>query len=236
MTALGLAVWLLTVPAAADVDRDVWQRPSEVMDVLGITAGSSVADVGSGDGYFTFHLAGRVGPGGRVYAVDIARDDLEAIRRRARDEGLAHIETILGETDDPLLPEAALDVVLVVNAYHEMSEHDAMLRGIHRSLKPGGRLAIIDKVDDGGESRAAYRSRHKLPASVAREDAARNGFRFREEARGFLRPRGSGEPWYFLVFEKPAAGATSLRSGPGAPSPSLPSRPGATGNIRASGG
>src|SRR4030095_12824222 len=122
--------------------RDTWGKPQEVMDVLGIKAGSAVADVGAGEGYFTFRLAARVGPTGKVYAEDILDDRLDKIRTRATTQKLAQIETILGATDDPRLPAEQLDVVLVVNAYHEMREYDAMLRGMFRALKPGGLLGI----------------------------------------------------------------------------------------------
>src|SRR5262244_1293475 len=91
--------------------RDDWEKPQEVMDVLGIKAGTVVGDVGAGEGYFTFHLAARVGPTGKVYAEDILEDRLEKIRSRAGKESLAQIETIHGETGDPRLPPASSDVV-----------------------------------------------------------------------------------------------------------------------------
>src|SRR5215475_14811703 len=96
--------------------RDTWGKPQEVMDVLGIKAGSVVADVGAGEGYFTFRLASRVGPSGKVYAEDILDDRLEKIRERASKEKLTQIEAIHGETDDPRLPAEGSDGVLVSNA------------------------------------------------------------------------------------------------------------------------
>jgi ubiquinone/menaquinone biosynthesis C-methylase UbiE len=186
-------------------ERDAWQRPADVLDALGVGPGAAVADVGSGDGYFTFHIARRVGSTGMAIAEDIDGDDLAKVERKAEAEGLAQVRTVLGATDDPRLPEGALDAVLVVNAYHEMVEHDAMLLGMVRALKPGGRLGIIDKRDEPGESRATYRGRHSLPAAVVLEDAARSGLLFRGEEPGFRRPRRGGEDWYFLVFVKPGA-------------------------------
>ena len=183
-------------------ERDVWQRPAEVMDALGLGPGMRVADVGSGDGYFTFHLAARVGPAGKVYAVDIDDGDLKKIRRRAKAEELEQIETVLGARNDPRLPEASMDVALIVNAYHEMREYDAMLAGIFRALKPGGVFGIIEAEDEPGKSRENYYDRHRMPAEVVREDAARAGFRFLREAPGFERPEGR-KKFYFLLFEKP---------------------------------
>ncbi len=181
--------------------RDQWQRPAEVMDELGVRRGSVVADVGAGRGYFTFRLAERVGPQGTVYAEDIADDRLAEIRDRAKKEGSAQILTVLGAADDPRLPAASLDVVLVVNAYHEMKQSDAMLQGMYRALKPGGRLGVIDHEDATGKPRKTYQERHTIPEELVREDALRNGFHFLRKAPGFI--NADGAHWFFLIFEKP---------------------------------
>jgi len=183
-------------------ERDVWQRPAEVMDALGLGPGMSVADVGSGDGYFAFHLAARVGPAGKVYAVDVDDGELKKIRRRAKADGLGQIETVLGARNDPQLEAESLDVALIVNAYHEMRDYDAMLTGIFRALKPGGVLGIVEAEDEPGKRRETYYDRHRMPAEVVREDAARAGFRFVGERPGFVRPSRE-KKFYFLVFEKP---------------------------------
>lgn len=162
-----------------------------------------VADVGAGDGYFTFYLAARVGPAGKVYAVEIDNSELEEIRRRAKEEALAQVETVLGASDDPRLPAESLDVALIVNAYHEMRHYDRMLAGLYRALRSGGRLAVIEGEAEPGKPRATYYNRHRMPAEVVREDAARAGFRFLRQEPGFERPRPRKE-FYFLVFEKPA--------------------------------
>ncbi len=172
------------------------------MDALGIQAGTAVADVGSGDGYFSFHLARRVGVEGRVYAVDIDQDALDKLRRQAEKDGLAQIETIEGVKDDPRLPTESVDVVLVVNAYHEMRDYDAMLAGLYRSLRPGGRLGIIEAEDEPGKPRQTYYGRHRMPEEVVREDAERAGFVFVRSEPGFTRPRPNKE-FYFLVFTRP---------------------------------
>lgn len=214
VAAATLLLGLAAVPACGEDwrERDRWQRPAQVMDVLGVTSGAVVADVGAGDGYFTVHLARRVGPTGRVYAVELRDSELQAIRRRSRKDRLAQVETVRGEAADPRLPADALDAALVVNSYHEMTEHDAMLRGLWRSLRPGGRLGIIDKVAEPGQSREGYAARHAIPADLVRRDAERQGFRFVREAQGFNRPRRGGEAWYYLVFEKAAATSSSRTS------------------------
>lgn len=183
--------------------RDPWQRPLEVMDVLGIAVGSIVADIGSGDGYFSLHIAERVGAGGKVFAVDIEERPLAAVRREAGRRGLPQIETVLGAAHDPRLAADCCDVILVVNAYHEMRDYDAMMQAIFRALKPGGRLAIIDKEARPNLPRSSYHSGHEIAEETVREDAEHAGFRFVSKEKGFVSDRR--ENWYFLVFQKPSA-------------------------------
>jgi len=181
--------------------RDAWQRPAEVMDTLGIRAGSIVADVGAGEGYFTFHLASRVGPNGKVYAEDILDSELEKIRERAQKERLPQIETVLGTQSDPKLPQGALDAILLVLTYHEMEEYDAMLDAMVRALKPGGRMVVIDQQGEPNQPRSAYAKEHKMSKELVLQDAARHNLRFAREEKGFNNDEKSY--WFFLVFEKP---------------------------------
>jgi len=132
-------------------DRDSWQRPDQIMDALAIADGSVVADLGAGGGWFTVRLARRVGPGGRVYAEDIQRQMIESIERRVKREGFAgRVITVLGTARDPKLPERTLDAALFVDAYHEIEHPVALLRNLARSLKPGGRIGIVDFTSEGG--------------------------------------------------------------------------------------
>jgi len=182
--------------------RDVWQKPQEVMDALGIKEGSIVGDIGAGGGYFTFHLAARVGPKGRVYAEDILEDEVKKIRERAEKEGLSQIVAVHGVKDDPKLPPESLDAILIVNAYHEMREHDAMLGAILRALKPGGSLGIIDAPAKPGEPREKYFERHRIPEQFVRDDADRCGFKFVRQQPGF-NPPDNDRNYFFLIFQKP---------------------------------
>jgi predicted methyltransferase len=185
-------------------ERDAWQRPGEVMDALGIKPGSAVADIGCGAGYFTFHLAARVGPKGKVYAEDVKEGRLAEVRKRAQKEGVTNIETVSGAEDDPRLPLAGVDVVMIVDAFHEMRHYDAMLEAVFRALKPRGLLALIDGAAEPGRPRGEYYERHRMPEQTEREDAERNGFRFVRERPGFTRSDDKKE-YYFLIFEKPGA-------------------------------
>jgi ubiquinone/menaquinone biosynthesis C-methylase UbiE len=130
-------------------DREEWQQPERIMDALGIADGARVADVGAGSGWFTVRLAHRVGPNGRVYAVDIDPAWIAYLSRRIQREGLTNVETITGTRDDPNLP-AGLDAALLVNTFWQLQDPVPVLRQIAASLAPQGRLGIVDFRDDGG--------------------------------------------------------------------------------------
>ena len=108
-----------------------WQRPDQIMDSLGVADGSVVADIGAGSGWFTIRLARRVGPQGLVYAEDVQKEMINAVTRRVSREGLANVRPWLGQKNDPNLPAASIDAVLIVDAYHG-SNSVAVLR--HRAL------------------------------------------------------------------------------------------------------
>ncbi len=178
IAALALFVSLPSaIEAQQDADRDRWQRVSDVFAAMEIGDGSHAADVGAGEGYFTVRLAEHVGSGGRVYAVDIDDDVLARLRRRVESEGLVNVEVIEGSADDPHLPPASLDAVLVVNAYHEMESYDAMLAGIYRALEPGGRLVILDFApSDESTSRSTQTARHTIALDLVAQDLEHAGF------------------------------------------------------------
>jgi predicted methyltransferase len=136
-------------------DRDDWNKPDLIMDALGIADGAVVADLGAGGGWFTIRLSRRVGPNGIVYAQDIQPQMIEAINRRAQQEGVTNVRTVLGTPTDPRLP-SGLDAVLIVDAYREMDEPSrpeviqSLLRNVQRALKPQGRIGIVDFLPGSG--------------------------------------------------------------------------------------
>ena len=136
-------------------DRDQWQKPDQIMDAVGIADGSVVAELGAAGGWFTLRLARRVGPNGLVYAEDIQPQMLEFIGRRMQNENLMNVKSVLGTASDPRLPPG-LDAVIISDAYHEMDDPEdpalvvTLLRNVARSLKPQGRLGIIDWMPGGG--------------------------------------------------------------------------------------
>ena len=130
-------------------DRDQWNKPDQIMDALQIADGSFVADIGAAGGWFTVRLAHRVGQNGKVYAEDIQPLMLEAIRRRVQREGLTNVRTVLGTTKDSRLPHG-LDAILLVGTYHEMEDPVAVLKDAAESLKPQGRIGIVDYSPGAG--------------------------------------------------------------------------------------
>jgi SAM-dependent methyltransferase len=175
-------------------DREAWQKPDQVMDALHVAEGTTVADLGAGGGWFTMRLARRVGRQGRVYAVDVQRLMIEAIRRRIDREGLTtHVTTVLGEPADPKLPSNAVDAVLIVDAFHEMEDPVLLLKNVAHTLRPQGRIGIIDyREGDGGPGPDAT---ERVPPGVVISQAAAAGLKLVEQHK-FL-------PYqYFLIFGK----------------------------------
>lgn len=173
-------------------DRDLWQRPDQIMDAMAIADASVVADIGAGSGWFTIRMARRVGPQGRVYAEDVQTEMINAITRRVTREGLPNVHAVLGLKNDPRLPEK-VDAALIVDAYHEIENRVAVLSNLAKSLKPQGRIGVVDfKLDGTGPGPEPD---ERVSPDVVVKDAAQAGLRLiRQEP--FL-------PYqYFLIFGK----------------------------------
>jgi len=171
-------------------DRDEWQQPEQIMDTLLIADGSRVGDIGAGGGWFTVRLARRVGPNGRVFAEDIQRQMIESIQRRVAREGLGNVEAILGTPLDPRLPPG-LDAVLMVDTYPQLDDPVGLMTHVRRSLKPNGRLGIVDfKTDVLGPGPALE---ERLEPQIIIRDAERAGLKLHAHET-FLRYQ------YLLVF------------------------------------
>jgi precorrin-6B methylase 2 len=125
-------------------EREKEERCSLLLKSLKLKAGEVIADVGAGSGYYTFPMAEQVGPTGKVYAVDIQPEMLDLIRQRMRKRKVTSVVPIKGTESDPKLPEAAIDLILLVDVYHEFSHPYEMTRGMVRALKPGGRLVFAE--------------------------------------------------------------------------------------------
>jgi SAM-dependent methyltransferase len=171
-----------------DPARDAWQKPDQVIRALALAPDALVADIGSGTGYFAVRLAPAV-PRGHVYGADVEPDMVGYLAQRGRCEGLANLTAVEAAPDDPRLPRT-VDFVLVVDTYHHIAERPAYFRGLRRSLRPGGRVAIIDFLPDAsvGPPRQA-----RIPAAFVKEEMGRAGYDLVTE-HTFL-------PYqYFLIF------------------------------------
>ena len=158
--------------------REQRERLPELISHLGIGPGSRVADIGTGTGFLAFRLARLVGTSGRVLAVDIEENLLEEIRSRAAREGYSQLEALLGTESDPRLPESSLDAAVIINAYHEMPEHHAMLARIHAALGPGGILLLLEpySTETLSDPREEQVERHHIAPDLLEQEARKAGF------------------------------------------------------------
>ena len=184
-----------------EAQREREQRIDDVFKALGVTPGAVVADVGAGRGFYTVRLARAVGESGRVYAIDISSSVIRDLRTRVEREGVRNVEVVEGSHDDPRLPEAALDAVLIVNAYHEMTEHKAMLEGIRRALKPTGRLVILEPISPSLRTspRRDQTAQHEIASELVLQDARDAGFTLSNLEEPFSRHSGHGVEWLMVL-------------------------------------
>jgi len=175
-----------------DPERDAWQKPHQVIQSLALKPDARVADLGAGTGYFAARLANML-PKGRVYAVDIEPDMVRFLTERARREKLANLVAVQGAPDDPRLPEK-VDLILLVDVYHHIEDRPRYFRKLAQSLRPGGRIAIIDFTLDSpqGPPRTA-----RVPAATVKSEMKAAGQALGVE-HSFLPNQ------YFLVF-RPAS-------------------------------
>ena len=162
----------------------------QVMDVLSVQPGKNVADIGAGSGWFTVRAGRRVTATGTVYAVDINPDAIAYIEKRSTKEDLRNIKTILGAADDPKLPRASIDSVLLLKTYHEVARPVSLLRNLRTSLRPQARVGVIDRNGDGED--------HGIAKDVVVREAAQAGYRLVEEHDDLV---NADKMDYFLVFE-----------------------------------
>jgi predicted methyltransferase len=170
--------------------RDERLQINRVMDVLGIEPGKNAADIGAGSGWFTVRAARRVTGSGTVYAVDINAEAIQYIAQRAKKEQLQNIQTILSEPDNPQLPAASIDAVLLLKTYHEVAHPVVLLRNLRSSLKPGAKIGIIDRNGDG--------TNHGVNKDVVVREAAQAGYKLRD-SQDFVKADGMD---YFLIFTR----------------------------------
>jgi predicted methyltransferase len=175
-------------------ERDQYQKPSQVVEALGLKPGMAVADLGAGSGYFTRRFVEAVTETGRVYAVDV-EDEMLTYNR----ESLVHLhipytaEFILARPDNPKLPMDAVDLIFLCNVYHHLDDRAAYFSNIKSALKPGGRVAIVDFYHDERSGELGFPKKHLVPRETVLGEMTKAGYRLVKE-HAFLSRQ------YFLEF------------------------------------
>jgi ubiquinone/menaquinone biosynthesis C-methylase UbiE len=175
-------------------ERNAEEQPEKALDDIGVKAGDVVADVGAGTGYYTVKLAHRVQPGGRVYATDIQPEMIAKLRARLAAEKVSGVEPVLARVDDPGLPAHALDLILMVDVYHELSEPERTLQRLKAALKPTGRLVLLEFRKE--DPTVPIRIDHKMSIAEARLEVEHEGFVFDRVSEVL--------PWQHILVFRPA--------------------------------
>ena len=188
--------WVMGHQAAGWLDRperEQEEQPAKLHEVLRVKPGSAVADIGAGSGYHTFRLSASVGKAGKVYAVDVQPEMLQILRQRVKARGIDNVELVKGTEKDPNLPANALDLILMVDVYHEFSEPYEMTEAMVKALKPGGRLVFVEfRLED---PTVPIKLVHKMSERQVRKEMAVHPVRWTETT--------SVLPWqHVIVFEK----------------------------------
>lgn len=208
-----LASFLLIAPAGeatpqsvpSEAAREKWQRVPDLLRAMDVRVGSVVADVGAGSGFLTVRLAQAVGAQGRVYSVDIVPDVLKRLRERVSQAQLSNVEVIEATETDPRLPENTVDSIVMVNAYHEVTDNAAVLKAFHTALKPGGRLVMCEpRPKAPGQTRAEQVKSHVLSPELITQELSTAGFQIVGRDDKFTANPSGGEnaPYSLVVATK----------------------------------
>jgi SAM-dependent methyltransferase len=175
-------------------EREREERTDLLVDMLGLRPGMAVADIGAGSGYFTRRMSPKVGPTGRIYATDIQPEMLRILGEGLQREGIENVEPILGRIDDTGLASESVDLILLVDVYHEFDHPWEMARSMHRALRPGGRVALVEYR--AGDPNVPIKPLHTMTEAQARLEYEAAGFRLVDS-------RIDGLPWQrLMLFEK----------------------------------
>jgi ubiquinone/menaquinone biosynthesis C-methylase UbiE len=155
-------------------ERETEEQPDLALKLIGVPKGATVGDIGAGAGYLTWRLAALVGPTGKVYANDIQPEMLDLLRKNMRQRKITNVEAGCGSFNDRKFPPKSLDLVILVNVYHEFSEPQKMLRHIRESLKPDGRLVLLEyRAEDPA---VPIRPEHKMTVAQVNMEREPEGF------------------------------------------------------------
>jgi len=183
-------------------EREAEEQPEKALDALNLKPGMVVADIGAGVGYMSLRLAKRVGPSGEVYANDLQPEMLAKLRENASHAKINNVMTVLGDVTDPKLPANIMDLVLLVDVYHEFSQPQQMLRKIRETLKPDGRLVLLEyRAEDPN---VPIISEHKMTVAQVKTELEAEGFVLQPVIETLPRQ-------HILILTKAAAKAAGAR-------------------------
>ena len=178
------APWLIRT------EREAEERPSDAMAQLNLKPGMVVCDLGCGNGFYSLEMAKLVAPTGKVLAVDIQPEMLHLLELRSKEGGVENIEPILSTVADPKVPEGSVDMLLLVDVYHEFSHPQQMLAGIRKGLKPNGVIALLEYREE--DRTVPIKPEHKMTKKQILKEYTANGFRLAKQYDGL--------PWQHLMF------------------------------------
>ena len=160
-------------------ERDNWMDTAFIFEKAGVTQGTYVADIGCHEGYLSVRLANTVGERGRVFAVDVVAHRLETLKETLKTRDLQNVNVILGDYENPNLPKNELDVVIIMDTYHEMTNYMKILDHVNMALKPGGTIVIVEKLKSNikGKSRIEQTNAHSLGTKYVKEELHKAGFK-----------------------------------------------------------
>ncbi|GIW79924.1 MAG: methyltransferase type 11 [Gemmatales bacterium] len=174
-------------------EREKEERPSKLIQALKIQPGQTIADIGAGSGYFAFRIAKLVGPKGKVYAVDIQPEMLAIIKKRIKADNVTNVVPVQGTATDPKLPANTIDLILLVDCYHEFSHPYEMAVGMVKALKPGGRIVFVEYRKE--DPRVPIKLVHKMSQAQVKREMSLHPLKW-IETLDIL-------PWqHIIIFEK----------------------------------
>ena len=173
-------------------ERDAEENPQAAIDALGLEPGMVVCDLGAGSGYYSIRMAKKVGPQGKVYAVDVQPGMIQLLEKRIKSDKIKNIHPILSTPSDPKLPDGEIDLMILVDVYHELDKPQEMLRKIRKSLKDSGRLVLLEFRKE--DKNVPIRLEHKMSVAEVKQELEAEGFMIAEVKEHL--------PWQHMFFLK----------------------------------
>ena len=186
-----------------EAERDLWQRPAEIVEALAIQPGDSVAEIGCGSGYFSLKLSAAVGKAGRVYAEDIRRLPLVFLWFRTILKDDLNIRIVHGEEGDPHLRAKPVNEALIANTYHELTDPQAILAYVRQALISGGRLVVVDRAPNYRRRDEDPLAEHEISAEHVESELRAAKFEITDREDDFIGRDAENESWWLIVARRP---------------------------------